>query len=44
MHSDLIAKLPDIEGAVYPTADQAAAARELITTQWDSVVGANVVE
>jgi putative spermidine/putrescine transport system substrate-binding protein len=44
VHSDLIAKLPDIEGAVYPTADQAAAARELITTQWDSVVGANVVE
>ena len=44
VHSDLIAKLPDIEGAVYPNADQAAAARDLITTQWDTVVGANVVE
>ena len=44
VHSDLIAKLPDIEGAVYPNAEQAAAARDLITTQWDTVVGANVVE
>ena len=44
VHSDLISKLPDIEGAVYPSADQAAAARDLITTQWDAVVGADVVE
>jgi putative spermidine/putrescine transport system substrate-binding protein len=44
VHTDAIAKLPDIEGAVYPTAEQAAAARDLITTQWDTVVGANVVE
>ena len=44
MHTDAIAKLPDIDGAVYPTAEQAAAARDLITTQWDTVVGANVVE
>ncbi|HYH92067.1 MAG TPA: extracellular solute-binding protein [Candidatus Saccharimonadales bacterium] len=42
--ADLVAKLPDIEGAVYPTAEQAAAAKDVITTQWDTVVGANVVE
>jgi putative spermidine/putrescine transport system substrate-binding protein len=40
--ADLIAKLPDITGAVYPNADQAAKAKELITTKWDSVVGADV--
>jgi putative spermidine/putrescine transport system substrate-binding protein len=40
--SDLIAKLPDITGAVYPTSAQAAKAKELITKQWDTVVGANV--
>ena len=44
VHADLIAKLPDIEGAVYPTAEQASAASTLITGQWDSVVGADVVE
>lgn len=44
VHADLVAKLPDIEGAVYPTSAQAAAAKTLITEQWDSVVGANVVE
>jgi putative spermidine/putrescine transport system substrate-binding protein len=42
MSSDLIAKLPDIAGAVYPTSDQAAKAKELITTKWDAVVGADV--
>jgi putative spermidine/putrescine transport system substrate-binding protein len=40
--TDLIAKLPDISGAVYPTEAQAAKAKELITTQWDAVVGADV--
>ena len=40
--SDLIAKLPDIAGAVYPTGDQSAAAKTLITGQWDSVVGVDV--
>jgi putative spermidine/putrescine transport system substrate-binding protein len=40
--SDLIAKLPDITGAVYPNSTQAAAAKELITTQWDATVGADV--
>jgi putative spermidine/putrescine transport system substrate-binding protein len=42
MSADLIAKLPDISGAVYPTSDQAAKAKELITKQWDTVVGADV--
>ena len=36
---EIIGKLPDVEGAVWPTLDQGTAARELITTQWDSVVG-----
>ena len=39
---DLIAKLPDITGAVYPTGDQSAAAKTLITGQWDAVVGADI--
>jgi len=40
--SDLIAKLPDITGAVYPNATQAAAAKDLITKNWDKTVGVNV--
>jgi putative spermidine/putrescine transport system substrate-binding protein len=40
--SDLIAKLPDISGAVFPSPTQAAAAKDLITKNWDSVVGADV--
>ncbi len=44
VHADLVAKLPDIEGAVFPSGDQLAAARDLITTQWDSVVGVDVTE
>jgi putative spermidine/putrescine transport system substrate-binding protein len=39
---DLIAKLPDITGAVYPTGAQSAAAKTLITGQWDAVVGADI--
>jgi putative spermidine/putrescine transport system substrate-binding protein len=35
-------KLPDVEGAVFPTLEQIQAASELITTNWDSVVGVNV--
>ena len=35
-------KLPDVEGAVFPSLDQLAAAKELITTQWTTVVGAVV--
>jgi putative spermidine/putrescine transport system substrate-binding protein len=39
---DLLAKLPDVTGAVFPSVDQLSAARELITTKWDEVVGADV--
>jgi putative spermidine/putrescine transport system substrate-binding protein len=35
-------KLPDVEGAVFPTLDQLNAATKLITEQWDAVVGANI--
>jgi putative spermidine/putrescine transport system substrate-binding protein len=40
--ADQLAKLPDVEGAVFPTLDQINAAKKLITEQWDSVVGADV--
>lgn len=39
---ELSAKLPDVSGAVFPTAEQLITAKELITTQWDSVVGADI--
>lgn len=42
---ELLDKLPPAdayEKAVFPTLDEQAAAKEVITTQWDSVVGANV--
>ena len=42
---DLKAKLPDpavINSAVVPSRDQLSAARELIKTQWDSVVGLDI--
>jgi putative spermidine/putrescine transport system substrate-binding protein len=45
--ADLAANLPPEElyaQAVFPTLDQLVAARELITTQWDTVVQADVVE
>jgi len=35
-------KLPDVSGAVFPSLDQLTAANELITGNWDSVVGADV--
>jgi putative spermidine/putrescine transport system substrate-binding protein len=41
---ELLDALPDVSGAVFPTLDQLNAAKALITEQWDSVVGANVVE
>lgn len=40
--ADMLAKLPDVSGAVFPTLDQLNAASELITNNWDSVVGANI--
>jgi len=44
---DLAAALPPAElyaKAIFPTLDQLSAARELITTQWDTVVGVDVQE
>ena len=43
--ADLMAALPPAESyakAVFPTLDEQAAAKTVITKQWDSVVGANV--
>jgi putative spermidine/putrescine transport system substrate-binding protein len=40
---DILDKLPDVSGAVFPSVAQLDAAKELITTSWDAVVGANVV-
>lgn len=40
--ADLLAKLPDVSGAVFPSNAQLTAAKELITAQWDAVVGADV--
>jgi putative spermidine/putrescine transport system substrate-binding protein len=42
--ADLSAKLPDVSGAVFPSNTQLAGANTLITKQWDSVVGANIVK
>ncbi len=42
--ADQLAKLPDVEGAVFPTLAQLDTAKTLITGQWDTVVGANVTE
>jgi putative spermidine/putrescine transport system substrate-binding protein len=40
--ADLSAKLPDVSGAVFPSNDQLSKANDLITKQWDAVVGANI--
>jgi putative spermidine/putrescine transport system substrate-binding protein len=40
--AEQLAKLPDVSGAVFPTIEQLDTAKTLITTKWDSVVGANV--
>jgi putative spermidine/putrescine transport system substrate-binding protein len=40
--ADLLAKLPDVTGAVFPSLDQITAYATVITTNWDSVVGANI--
>ena len=43
--ADLLAKLPPAENyekALFPTLDQQGKAKEIITKQWDTVVGANV--
>ncbi|HAV79001.1 MAG TPA: iron ABC transporter substrate-binding protein [Anaerolineae bacterium] len=40
--AELLAKLPDVSGAVFPTVEQLDAAKVLITENWDAVVGADV--
>jgi putative spermidine/putrescine transport system substrate-binding protein len=43
--AELLAKLPPADAykkAVFPTLEEQAAAKEVITKQWDAVVGANV--
>jgi putative spermidine/putrescine transport system substrate-binding protein len=37
-----LAKLPDVEGAVFPSLDQLNAASKLITEGWDAKVGLNI--
>ena len=39
---ELAARLPDFTGAAFPSPDQASVARELITANWDAVVGLEV--
>jgi putative spermidine/putrescine transport system substrate-binding protein len=40
--ADLLAKMPDVSGAVFPSFSQLNAAEMFITTNWDAVVGANI--
>ncbi|MBL8056776.1 MAG: extracellular solute-binding protein [Anaerolineales bacterium] len=40
--ADLLAKLPDVSGAVFPTVAQLDAAKKLITENWDAVVKADI--
>jgi putative multiple sugar transport system substrate-binding protein len=40
--ADISAKLPDVSGAVFPSSDQLAAGKTLITTNWDSAVGSDI--
>jgi putative spermidine/putrescine transport system substrate-binding protein len=45
--AEVLAKLPPAEDyakAVFPTLDEQAASKEVITKKWDSVVGANVAK
>lgn len=39
---DILVKMPDVSGAVFPRVAQLDAARTLITNNWDSVVGADI--
>ena len=41
---ELLDALPDVSGAVFPTLEQLNAAKATITEQWDTVVGADVVD
>ena len=42
MPAEITAKLPDAAGAVFPSVAQLDAAKATITTEWDTVVGANI--
>ena len=39
---DLLVKVPDVSGVVFPTLEQLNAAKTLITSNWDAVVGADI--
>jgi putative spermidine/putrescine transport system substrate-binding protein len=39
---ELLNKLPDVSGAIFPTNEQLVAGKEIIVANWDSVVGANI--
>lgn len=41
---DLMARLPDVTGAVFPSLEQLNAASEVIVSGWDSVVNVDVIE
>ena len=41
---ELLDKLPDVSGAVFPTNDQLVQGKEAIVANWDAVVGANVTD
>jgi putative spermidine/putrescine transport system substrate-binding protein len=40
---DLLAKLPDVSDAVFPTVDQLNRAKVLINEEWDAIVGAEIL-
>ena len=40
--AEQLAKLPDVEGAVFPSLEQLNAASTLITENWDAEVGLNI--
>ena len=40
--ADLLAKLPDVSGALFPSLDQLNTAKALITSTWDTIVGADI--
>jgi putative spermidine/putrescine transport system substrate-binding protein len=42
--ADLKAKLPDVTGAVFPSAAQLATAKTLVTGKWKSTVGVDVIK
>jgi putative spermidine/putrescine transport system substrate-binding protein len=40
--ADLLTKLPDVSGVVFPSLAQLNAAKEFIAANWDTVVGADI--